>query len=275
MFLTTKELKEKAPDIKSPNTNIYYLSEKYLIKEFLNQSGHKKHYRLERYRIAKEIGTIRNLPLPIDILETENGFSGYIEPVIPGTISNHLTEFRYVLKKDPNTSLEAISDYFLKCAEIVAACHREGIINPDMASNGNILYNYKTGEVYFTDYQDMQVRNINTSTISSYNYFDPVIISRKYQQNAIFNENIDLYTLTTLFFYYTTHISLTSSIRHCDLETMLNISGYQNTPIGECLRVLYDPNRPNLDIREPIIKTCHNYTLEPYQRGEVRKLIKK
>ncbi len=120
MFIKMNELNQMVPDIKGENSNIYYLSEFYLAKRFLNCYGMQKEHKFQRYQIAKNMKEIDGLSLPIDILETEQGFCGYIEPVIPGTFSNDLIDFGdFVNDNCYNITLEQLSSYIINCLEIV------------------------------------------------------------------------------------------------------------------------------------------------------------
>lgn len=155
------------------------------------------------------------------------------------------------------------------------ACHEQGIVNPDMASIGNVVYNKRTKLVHFTDYQDMQVRQIPSSVISSFIAFDPVILERKYTIGEMSTPNLDYYTLATRFFNYATRINVSKSIHTSDINDLLDLAGASKTSFGDCMRVLYDPYKNNIDIREPILELCRDYELAPFQEGYARRLIKK
>ncbi len=278
MFIKMQELNQKVPDIKGENSNIYYLSKLYLAKRFLKCYDMKKEYKLQRYEKAKAMSRITGLSLPTDILETEKGFCGYIEPVIPGTFSNDLIDFGdFVNENRYNITLEQISSYIIKCLEIVEQCHDNGIVNPDMSTLGNVKYNKSNGEVYYTDYQDMQVSDIPTSVISSFIALDPIMKTPKYynNNNGFYTPNIDLYTLAIRFFYYSSKINVPRAINGYNIKQLLEIAGISDTYFGECMRILYDPNKDNLNIKEAIIELCSEYRLTPFKQGEARKFVRK
>lgn len=276
MFIKMQELNRKFPDIRGENSNIYYLSELYLAKRFLRCYDMQKEYKFQKYERAKYMTGLEGLSLPIDILETEDGFCGYIEPVIPGTFSSDLIDFGdFVNDNRYSITLEQISIYVIKCLEIVKKCHNNGIVNPDMSTLGNVKYNKSNGNVYYTDYQDMQVLDIPTPIVSSFIATDPILQSPKYYNNGFYTPNIDWYTLAIRFFYYVSKINVPRAINAYDIKELLEFAGISNTFFGDCMRVLYDPNKDNLDIREAIIQLCNEYKLTPFKQGEVRKLVRK
>ncbi len=153
--------------------------------------------------------------------------------------------------------------------------NNNGIVNPDMSTRGNVKYNKSNGSVYFTDYQDMQILDIPTTTISSFIIEDPIIDTPKYYNNGFYTTNIDLYTLTIRFFYYASKIKVPRAIATFDIKELLEHAGISNTYFGDCMRILYDPKKDNLNIREAIIQLRNEYELTPFKLGEARKFVKK
>lgn len=277
MFIDSKTLDSKTPDIKCQNSNIYFLSEYYLIKKFLTNHSNIMKRHLSRYEKAKQMGQIEGLVTPIDILETENGFSGYIEPIIPGTLSNQITQFSEIVNERRHTiTIDEIAEYFLKCKKIIDNCNKNGIINPDMCSSGNVLYNKLTKQVSFVDYNDMQVGTICSESYSSFlSSKNPILETKKYFDGEMYTKNLDIYSLTIRAFYYMTKINLPRAIGSYDINELLKLANMQQTTFGDCVRVLYDPNRNNLDITEPLNELCKEYKLATFIPGQVRKIAKK
>ena len=277
MLIPMEELNSRKPDIVGSNAKIYFLDDELLAKRFVRMKDYEKKDRLRRYEHAKTVTDLDELSLPVDILETERGFCGYIEKIIPGMFDGNLETYSdHYNKHSHDITLDDITAYMSKVCSAVDKCHKNGIINPDMASNRNVLFNPKTRDIHLIDYHDMQVGNITTEAISSFISFDPIIRSEKYYKNGIYTPNIDLYTLAIRFFYYATKIDVPrSSEHHYNIEELLDMAGISDTSFAECMRTLYNPRIDNLDIRESITELSENYKLSEFRRGHIRKLIKK
>ncbi len=277
MLIPMKELDAKKPDINGERTKIYYLNNNLLAKRFLNLNNFKKREIFQKYEYAKNITELNQVSLPIDILETEKGFCGYIENTLPGFQNNELILFgNYCNEHKESVTLDEITSYFLKVCEIINKCHKNNIIIPDLASEGNVLFNQTNNKVYLVDYHDMQVNNIPSYVSSSFINIDPIINSQKYYNRLIYNYNIDFYTLAIRYFYYTTHINMPQAMLYkVDLESILKITQINDTHFANCIRKLYDPNIENIDISESIIELNKNYTLSKFKVGEPRIFLKR
>lgn len=277
MLIQMKDLNTKKPDISGKLTNIYYLNNNLLAKRFLHLNNLRKQEVFEKYEYSKNITGLDQVSLPIDTLETENGFCGYIENILPGFRNNELILFAdyYNAHKD-SVTLNDITTYFLKVCELINKCHKNNIIIPDLASGGNVLFNQKNNKVYLTDYHDMQVNDIPSHTYSSFIAMDPIINSPKYYKGLLYNSNIDFYTLAVRYFYYATHINIPKAMLYkTDIESILRMAKINNTHFANCIRMLYDQNIDNIDISEPIIELNENYTLSGFKAGEPRVFLKK
>ncbi len=277
MKISMKQLNEMTPDIKGDKVNIYYLNSSYLIKRFLRLNDSEKRMKLDRFTYARNIGEIERVSLPVDILETEKGFCGYIEKILPGTLEGDLVCFTdYVNQHQHDITLEEITAYILDVCDSVAMCHKHGIINPDMASFGNVKYHLGTKKAYLTDFQDMQVGDITTNAISSFIAFDKTISLPKYHNGDKLTTNLDLYTLAIRYFYYTTKLNIPrASLFNVPIEEILRGSGIEHTEFAECLKTLYHPSKPNQDIRGPIEEINKQFVLSRYTKGEPRSFIRK
>lgn len=277
MLIPMKELNDMTANIEGIRTSIYFLNEYYLVKRFNRLNSREKWDKEARYNLSREFNDLENISLPCDILETEKGFCGYIEKVIPDYFSGNLGHFGdYVNDNKYFLTLEEITDYILKVANIIEKCHKHEIVVPDLASDGNVQFNKETKEVWLLDYQDMQVKNIKTSYHSSFIENDPIINFDKYYHDGLWTTNIDLYTLAIRYFYYATKINMpNASLTGHKPEEYLALVGISDTYFAECLRRLYDLNQDNLDIRDAIIELNQKYTISPFVPGQARKFIKK
>ena len=278
MLIPMKELNAKIPDLKSERTSIYYLNDSLLIKRFNRLNDIEKRDKLKRFEYIDTFSQIDGLSLPVDILETEKSFCGYVENILPGFLEGNLTDFSdYYNSNRESMTLEVITSYILKCCDIVAECHKNDIVIPDMASVGNVLFDKVNKMVYFTDYQDMQVKDISTNAQSSFIVIDPVINDSKYQNGSFYSKNIDLYTLAIRYVYYATKINLPAYMhyKYGDLDYLLYQSGLADTYFGECIRVLYNKDKDNLDIREAIVDLNEKYEISKWEKGKSRVFIKK
>lgn len=276
MFISKKELKSKKPDIKTDNSRIYFLSDRLLAKCFRGMSSIARKECLLRFEYLDNITDLKNVSLPVDIVETENGFCGYVEEILPGTLSGNLGSYtEHCNKKCYDITLDDITSYILEVCNIVDACHKNGMVNPDLSSDGNVLFNPHDRTTFLTDYQGMQVGDIKTKHISSFIAADPIIHTEKYYSNGMFTPNIDLYTLAIRFFYYATKINVPRAINGYTINELLKMAGIADTSFGDCMRTLYKPSGDNLDIREPIQELNANYQLTRFKTGQVRNLVKK
>lgn len=279
MFISSDELNRKKPNIEGARTNIYYLNSEILAKRFKNMADRELSMMFKKYNYSKKISDLKGVSLPIDILETEKGFSGYIEKIIPEILNGKMVSFAdYVNSHRFTITLDDITSYMLKVCDIVSACHKtdNNIVNPDLASEGNVWFNQKTKEVCFTDYQDMQVGDIPSQACSSFIVSDPIINTPKYHKKGLYTPNIDLYTLAIRYFYYATKINVPRTMFYkINIEDMLKETGISDTSFANCMRVLYDKHKDNMDIREAIIELNENYKISRFKQGQPRVFIRK
>ncbi len=277
MKMPMSTLNSMVPNVEGKKVTLYYLNQQFLIKRFIGLTDYEKRMKVARYEYAKRTTGITALNLPIDILETENGFEAYIEPILPGTLEDELISFGdYLNEHRYDITLDEITNYILMVANAVDECHKNGIINPDMASEGNVLYHKNRGKIYLTDYQDMQVGDIETKVGNSFVAPDPILLKPKYLEGNRFSPNIDLYTLAVRYFYYTTKINMPrASMYGVSVDELLRGSGIEHTAFAECLRTLYKPNKENMDIRGPIDDINKQYVISKFKQGEPRHFIRK
>lgn len=277
MKMSMQVLNSMEPNVKGKKVSLYYLNQQLLAKRFFGLSDYEKRMKVARYEYGKKTTGITVLNLPVDILETERGFAAYVEPIIPGTLEGELTSFRdYLNEHLYDITLDEITNYILMVANAVEECHKNGIVNPDLTSYGNVLYHKNAGKVYLTDYQDMQVGSIETHAISDFIATDPVLSQPKYVQGNRYTPNIDLYTLAIRYFYYTTKLNIPrASILGVKIDELLMGSGIEHTELAECLRRLYVPNKNNMDIRGPIEDINKHYIISRFKQGEPRHFIRK
>lgn len=277
MKMSMKDLNAMTPDIRGKKVSLYYLNSSLLAKRFLGLSDYEKRMKVARYEYSKTTTGITALNLPVDILETERGFAAYVEPIIPGTLEGEITTFcDYLNEHRYDITLDEITNYILMVADAVAECHKNKIVNPDMASDGNVLYHKEAGKVYLTDYQDMQVGSIDSPAVSDFIVTDPILRDSKYTQGDRYSPNIDLYTLAIRYFYYTTKLNLPrAAMFQVGIDEILRGSGIEHTEFAECLRTLYNPNKENMDIRGPIEDINKQYVISKFKQGEPRHFIRK
>lgn len=277
MLVTMKVLNEMEPNVKGKKVSLYYLNQQFLAKRFLGLSDYEKRMKVARYEYGKKTKGITSLNLPTDILETERGFAGYIEPILPGTLEGELLSFvDYVNDHRYDITLDEITNYMLMVGNGVEECHENGIVNPDLSSDGNVLYHKENGKVYLTDYQDMQVGDIESPAISDFIVTDPILTKPKYIHRGKYSPNIDLYTLAIRYFYYTTKLNIPrAAMFNVSVSDLLIGSGIEDTEFADCLRRLYDPDKDNMDIRGPIEDINKKYVISRFKEGEPRHFIRK
>lgn len=277
MFIKMKELNARKADIESSHKKIYYLDDKLLAKRFLHLNQKEKKELQEKLEYAQGI-KIKGVSIPIDKLETEKGFCGYIEEILPGSIDNKLINYTdYYNEHRYDIELSDITSYILECNGIVDECNENDIVNPDMCSEGNVLFNQNTRDVYYTDYQGMQVGNIKTNNISDFIAFDPILNEEKYIKDDLYSKNIDLYTLTIRCFYYMTKINVprVMNARIFTIEELIKMANIDGTYFADCLRILHDKEKNNEDIKEALKELNEKYAMSQFISGEVRPLVLK
>lgn len=277
MKMSMSTLNSMEPNVKGKKVSLYYLNSDLLAKRFLGLSDYEKRMKVERYEYGKRTTGITALNLPVDILETERGFAAYVEPIIPGTLEGEITTFcDYVNEHRYDITLDEITNYMLMVGNAVEECHKNEIINPDMSSEGNVLYHKSAGKIYLTDYQDMQVGSIESPAISDFIVIDSNLFSSKYIQGNKYSKNIDLYTLAVRYFYYTTRLNIPRAAKFgVTMDELLSGSGIEHTEFAECLRRLHNPNKENMDIRGPIDDINKQYVISKFRQGEPRHFIRK
>lgn len=277
MKMPMSTLNSMQPNVTCEKVSLYYLNSKLLAKRFLGLSDYEKRMKVARYEYGMKTTGIASLNLPMDILETENGLEAYVEPIIPGTLEGELIVFcDYLNEHRYDITLDEITKYMLMVCDAVEECHENEIINPDMASGGNVLYHKSAGKVYLTDYQDMQVGNITTPAISDFIASNFILSNPKYTIGNRYSKNIDFYTLAVRYFYYTTKLNIPrASLYGVSMDDLLRGSGIEHTELAECIRRLYDPHKENLDIRGPIEDINKQYVISKFKQGEPRHFIRK
>lgn len=279
MFIPKSKLDSMNPSLELENSSVYYLNSFLVAIRFKNLRDVEKQILYAKYIETNKIKKLNGVMLPIDIIEDENGLCGYLE----NKVSDDALNFADIVNKDKNISLNDISTYMLRVCDIVSDGQKNGIINPDMSSIGNVLYDPKTKKVYFLDYQGMQVNKLPTDAVDSFIYLDPVVNTKKYFYNCYWTTNIDLYTLTIRYLYYATRINIPKSmsvpqnrINPVDfINNVLHNIGISNTEFGECLRTLYNPNKNNMDIRYGITELNNKYKLTDFEINKPRTFVKK
>ncbi len=277
MLMSMKVLNSMEPNIKGEKVSLYYLNQQLLAKRFLGLTDYEKRMKVARFEYGKKVTGITSLNLPIDILETEDGFAAYIERILPGTLEDELTTFPdYLNEHRDDITLDEITNYIIMAGSAVDECHKNGIVNPDMASDGNVLYHKQVGKVYLTDFQDMQVGDINTQAVSSFIATDPILLNPKYIQGNRYSKNIDLYTLAIRYFYYTTKLNIQrAALFGVGISELLSGSGIEHTKFAECLKTLYNPYKENMDIREAVEDINKKYVISKFKPREPRHFIRK
>lgn len=277
MKISMQELNEMKPSIVHGNTSIYTLDDSTIAKRFRFRNANKKNNYYKKAQYALQMSEIKRLQRPIDILETERGFCGYIEHIIPGTHEKSLTSFTdyYNLNRHQIT-LREINDYILQVIGTIRECHANDIVNPDICSEGNVLYNILSKEVYLTDFQGMQVKDISTDDMSDFYVGDPILMSEKYSAHHLWSPNLDWYIIAIRYLYYTTKINLPRAVKmNVPLEDILKMANLSQTSFGECIRILYDPEKDNLDFSAAIAELGDEYDISPFVQGRERQFIKK
>lgn len=275
MFIPESKLNTITPDIDYKKTSLYYLDDKTLAIRFKNIGNLEKDHLLWKYEYALNIKGLDSVVLPNDILEIEDGLCGYIENRIPIGIDDNIVEFyTYWFQHRLDITLDDITKYVLAVCNAVTLCHEQKIINPDITSNGNVLYDIKNNKVYLIDYHDMQVKDMPTNIFSPF-IEDSIINTEKYYNGKFWTPNVDLYSLAVSYFYYATKISIPETIKHKSIDFILKRVGIADTEFGDCIRTLYNPNKENKDIRNSIISLSHEYELSKYKNGKIRMFVKK
>ena len=110
--------------------------------------------------------------------------------------------------------IELFDKVFSVLCDEVRLLNREGIILPDLANLGNVLFNPKSGKMKFIDYDGMQVQWAETFSISELLCQDgnDMLFDEKYRKKGLFNSNIDKLSLLVLYLYHTTGVNIMSDI---------------------------------------------------------------
>ncbi len=274
MFVPLKEMNKMVPHYDGKRTSVYVLDDGTVLVKFKNLDEFDKKQMLKKYEYVKG-RKIKGVITPNDIFVTEEGFGGYVEDYIEN-IGTMMSFQDYFNMYHGNVSLDRITDYFISCADLVTECHKEGIVNPDMCSDNNCLYNFEKKEVSFIDFHDMQVKDVSTTVLAGFIVLDRIIFTSKYREGDFWKDNIDYYILAIRYLYYTTNVNVPMEIalglNISDIIEQVNLGG---SYFAEVLRILYDHNKENLNINEAIMDLNDNYTLSEYREYNHRIFLKK
>lgn len=277
MLIPMSELNGMKPDISKEMCSIYFLDNGLLLKRFNRLYGMEKFYKFRRYEYARDIKGLEAVSLPIDVLETEKGFCGYVEKAKQGVLDGTFCQAADFINENKYTlTLDWVTQYILGLSEVVDKCHEHGIIIPDLASKGNVYFEPNTMEFWLGDFQDMQVKDVAYTGISDFIAKDPVIVTKKYMDCGLCTENIDLYTITVLYLYYATKVNLPRAIgAGYPLEDIIGMVGLQGSEFADCLRKLYDPNGDNFDIKNVIVDLNDKYVVSDFKPNQPKQFLKK
>lgn len=167
-------------------------------------------------------------------------------------------------------SLEVYEKIFSLLTSSVARLNNDGIMLPDLANTSNVLISPRLERLSFIDYDGMQVKGTNGFFISKLleQENNPMLTSKKYMRNGLFNKNIDKLSLLVLFIYYTTGKNIMNdSTSHAQLMQVLNTClrpgdqiipdksmfdelfvniGIEETELSELVQRVFDPSINNL-----------------------------
>lgn len=276
MLIPMKELNRMSPNYDGKRTSIYFLENGIVLVRFKHLNDSQKRDLFKKYEYVKDTN-IRGLITPYDILETEKGFCGYVEKCVPNIDKKHVYEFQdYVNEYRYSVSLDMITDYFLSCSDIIEEAHKEDIVNPDLCTGQNCYYDFHKKEATFVDFHDMQVKDIESKGYSDFIAIDKVIYSKKYHKGELWTPNIDYYILAIRYFYYATKINLPRvAAMGMDINEIINMANIKGTKFADVLKILYDQNKDNENIKDAIIELNKNYKLSKFVPNTPRTFIKK
>lgn len=277
MLIPMRELNSKNPDIDGKMSSIFYLDDETVAIRFKHLDNIAKKRLIKKYEYAKEMSEIKGLYTPIDILETEKGFCGYIENRVQDLGKSYVMPFGdYINQNVDKITLEDITEYFLECSRIISSSHAEGIVMPDVTSLNNVYYNFHTKEASFIDYHGMQVRDMEALGFSDFIAIDPVLSTDKYGTGNMWSPNVDYYSLAIRYYYFATYVNIPLMLkRGFHLEELLQITESEKTPIADVIRDLYNLQKENYDISDVLREMNDNYVLSRHISHNPNRFIKK
>lgn len=277
MFKPLKELNRMTPYLETKRTYIYLLDDGSIALRFKHLSDYDKKMFVKKYEYIKDKGEIKGLITPFDILETEKGFAAYIEKnIYEGVDKDSYMAFADYYNAHHEITLDKISQYIYNCAEVANQATEAGIVIPDMPTGGNVLYNPDTDEALFLDFHHMQVGDLASEAVNSFVASDPILCTPKYSSRDMWKEELNSYMIAIRYFYYSTKLSLPRNlVRGSLLDDIIDHTGAKNTPLGDYLKIVYDQNKKNEDIREVITEMNNNYVISEYKESQVRRFLKK
>lgn len=247
-----KDLKIEEILCKSDNSTIYRLADGRLLKvidfqvqEMFNELGESYEKRVvdPRGKIVEEIVA------PLSAVYKFGNCCGYTMEEVEGVA---LTDYCDNYINHENINLEQYSKIYSKLENIVIKANKNGIIMPDMCTEGNILIQ-KDGNLRIIDYDGLQIKD-NISIAISTTIGDPYryLFSNKYRDGFYhFTSELDKTSLTYFIFllFFNTDIAKVGEYypgTH-KLVTVADIFEYLGCTDTQFMQKVED----NLDILKP------------------------
>lgn len=237
-----------------------------VIKKFKNLSDKGNKSLLGKLERIDNVKKIKGLVVPFDY-KLKNGiveeiYTNYIdEPDLSYETNNGKLSFDSICESLSNVDL------------ILKQLHENEILALDFISLGNLKFNKKTNEVYFLDYEDMQVGNnfAFACNQSLRNFLD--LKYDKYYDNNRFTFNADIYLLAVFWFKMCTSVQLSNILRSpVNLFSCVNLPNDEE--IAKKILLCYDLNDDNKYFDDDFLNMAKFYMLEDNNSDIIRKFKK-
>lgn len=211
ILLNAKKLTEG----RNPFTDVYLLSNNRVLKllkennpyNYSEMIAKRAFYRMFCAKIdaVDHLRDIASLTLPDEVTKENDGVKGFSYSF------NTVKEATSFLEK--NNEVNDIAEFYCRLLDELEILHGRDIVVPDLINNDNILYDHNSKEVYFIDYDGMQIGDIPTNVISSKLYYrkNPIIRSAKYSnRNNLYKKSLDDLSVLVDFLFQVTGVNIAS-----------------------------------------------------------------
>lgn len=268
-------------DYISCDSNLYVLQDRSLYKEFkstlLHENRHRVKYLLDKMKYAESMP--KGLIMPTSsVFDDKNRFVGYTMDRVNG-----INLEKHEERKSPfdKTDLYQYRYIYYKLKEIIVNSG-DNVVFPNLLDTRNIFIDNK-GDLSLICFDDMQIGDIEGyygSDIEAY-YGGPELRTKKYYKNGLFTKEMDIRSLTFLYFLLVFNFNLSYFSIYEDEELTEKITsafyslGIDDSSMVSNIENLFKEDVPNEYIDDFVDYITDEYMLYYYYSFNINKPIKR
>lgn len=173
----------------------------------------------------------------------------------------------YCMEKEENqlfnsSNLEEICTYYKNVEHTMEYGHQQGIIFPDLFSQGNIIYNQQLKQPKFIDFDGWQIKQIPAGTRSNLKlYRNQICQNPKFKQKNLYQVNFDRLMLLRQFLIHLTNIDILEHDIPSALQNIINFLSIQDNPllIQELQTIFNLESTTPIPVLKPLIEEIEHH----------------